>query len=195
MLGVDFVPPTDRGQVNVAIELPPGASLQATDAAVRRVDAAAAALPEVRARFASVGEIPPGFGALPRRGSEVGQVALMLQEKAGLLDRLLRPWSATGRRRSDEEVAADLRARLGQIPGARVSVSPVRAWSGGTAPLQVELTGDSLDRLAETAGRVERELARVPGVRNPEVSLRPGRPEIRAEVDRAPGRPAWRRPG
>src|SRR5204863_2694940 len=101
VLGVDFVPPTDRGQVTVTIELPPGSPLAATDAAVMRIDAAAARIPEVVARLTSAGEIPPGFGSLPRRGSEVGQVALTLQQKPGVMERLLHPWNPRGRRRSD----------------------------------------------------------------------------------------------
>jgi HAE1 family hydrophobic/amphiphilic exporter-1 len=184
VLGVDFVPPTDRGQVNVTVELPPGSPLEGTDSIIRRVDAAAGTIPEVRARFATVGEIPPGFGALPQRGSEVGQVAVTLYDKVGLLDRLLRPWNPTGRRRADEEVAAQLRTTLGRIAGARVTVSAVRAWSGGSAPLQIELSGNDLGRLAEAAARVETVLAGVPGVRSPDNSLRTGRPELRAEVDR-----------
>jgi HAE1 family hydrophobic/amphiphilic exporter-1 len=184
VLGVDFVPPVDRGQVTVTVELPPGSALEATDAVVQRVDGVAAAVAEVGARLASSGEIPPGFGALPRRGSEVGQVALTLKEKPGLVDRLLNPWRAPGRRRSDEDVAGEIRAALGRVPGARVTVSAVRAWSGGEPPLQVELSGPELTRLAEVARTVQATLARVPGVRNPDVSLRTGRPELRAELDR-----------
>jgi HAE1 family hydrophobic/amphiphilic exporter-1 len=137
------------------------------------------------ARLASAGEIPPGFGTLPRRGSEVGQVALTLAEKPGVMDRLLHPLHPRGRLRTDEEIAAQLRRDLGQIPGARVSVTAVRAWGGGQAPLQVELTGADLTQLAESARRIAAVMATVPGVRQPDVSVRTGRPELRAEVDRA----------
>jgi HAE1 family hydrophobic/amphiphilic exporter-1 len=185
VLGTEFVPPTDRGQVTASVELPPGTPLTATDDIVQRIDAAAAAIPEVRARFASAGEIPAGFGELPRRGSEVGQVALTLADKQSLLDRIFRPWITTGRRRSDEEVAAQLRAAVGQIPGAQVTVSAVRAWSGGAAPLRLDLTGTDLDQLTRTAEQIKATLATVPGVRHPSLSLHTGRPELRAELDRA----------
>jgi HAE1 family hydrophobic/amphiphilic exporter-1 len=102
-----------------------------------------------------------------------------------VLDRLLHPWSPPGRLRSDEEIAAQLRSNLGRVPGAQVTVSAIRAWGGDAAPLQVELTGTDLARLAETARRIESVLATVPGVRQPDVSVRTGRPELRAEVDRA----------
>lgn len=185
VLGVEFIPPTDRGEVTATIELPPGATLTATDEVVRRVDTSAAAIPEVRARFASAGEVPAGFGSIPSRGSEVGYVALTLYEKPGLLDRLFRPWSTTGRRRSDEEVASQLQASVGRIPGARVTAVAVRSFTGGSAPLQVDLTGSDLDRLAEAARQVQNALASVPGVQHPDISLRTGRPELRAELDRS----------
>lgn len=185
VLSVDFVPPSDRGEVTATVELPPGSPLTATDTAVRRVDAAAAAIPEVRARLASAGEIPPGFGSVPRQGSEVGQVALTLEDKAGVLEAILHPWSPGGRQRSDEEVAAALRRTVGRIPGARITITAVREWQGGSAPLQVELSGANLNRLAETARRVEATLATVPGARQPDISLRTGRPELHADLDRA----------
>jgi hydrophobic/amphiphilic exporter-1 (mainly G- bacteria), HAE1 family len=184
VLGVDFVPPSDRGQVTATVELPPGSPLAATDATVQRVDAAAAATPEVRARLASAGEIPAGFGSVPRRGSEVGQVALTLQDKPGLLDWLLHPWNPAGRHRSDEEVAAELRRLVGHIPGAHVTVTAVRAWGGGSAPLQAELSGADLNQLTQIARRVEATLATVAGVRQPDISLRTGRPELHGDLDR-----------
>jgi HAE1 family hydrophobic/amphiphilic exporter-1 len=102
-----------------------------------------------------------------------------------VLDEILHPWNPGGRQRSDEEVAAELRRSVGRIPGARITVTAVREWQGGSAPLQVELSGADLDRLGETARRVEATLATVPGVRQPDISLRTGRPELHADLDRA----------
>src|SRR5207248_9116156 len=48
-----------------------------------------------------------------------------------------------------------------------------------------DVTGAAVARLPEPARRIQAVMATVPGVRQPDVSVRTGRPELRAEVDRA----------
>lgn len=188
MLGFDFTPSVDRGQVSVQIELPSGASLQATDRVMRRVEDVAAQVPEVAGdrMLASVGEIIGGFGSLPDRGPQFGQLTLMLKDKQGLLDRVLHPLGQPAtRRRSDEQVALDLRQRLREVPGAeRLSVSAVRGLSSALAPLQVGLYANDMAELERITTEVRRRMAALPELQNVDSSLRRGKPELQVAVDR-----------
>jgi len=189
VLGFDFTPSVDRGQVSVQVELPPGASLKATDAVMLEVEAAAEKVPGVdpERMLASVGEIIGGFGSLPDRGPQLGQLTLMLQDKPSFMERLLRPGGVPGRRnRSDEEVAAELRAMLAGLSSrARISVSAVRGLTSALAPIQIGLYGNNLQDLEQMAGDVEARMRRVPGLQNLNSSLRRGKPELHVLFDRS----------
>lgn len=188
VLGFDFTPSVDRGEVQVRVELPPGSSLQATDEVVRRIEAEAAKVPEVIAErtLASVGEILGGFGSTPDRGPQFGQITLALQEKQGLVEKLLHPGGQAGRRtRSDEEVAADLRARLKRIPGGEsATVSAMRGFTSASAPVSIGLYGRDLDRLERVAEEIRQRMLTVRAIQNVDSTLRQGAPELRVAFNR-----------
>jgi hydrophobic/amphiphilic exporter-1 (mainly G- bacteria), HAE1 family len=188
VLGFDFTPSVDRGQVSVQVELPPGASLAATDRLLARVEEAAAGIPEVDAdrMLASVGEIVGGFGALAEVGPQFGQVTLMLIDRQSMLERLARPFGQPGkRRRSDEQVAGELRERLAELQGdARVSVSALRGLTEALAPIQIGLYSNDLNELEAVAAEMERRLDAIPALHNVDTSMRRGKPEIRVALDR-----------
>jgi HAE1 family hydrophobic/amphiphilic exporter-1 len=188
-VGFDFTPSVDRGQVSVNVELAPGASLEATDAVMAQVEAVAEQIPEVdRERMlASIGEIIGGFGSLPDRGSQIGQLTLMLTEKQGFVERLLHPAGQAGRRRrSDEQVATELRTRLkGLEAQAKINVSAVRGLTAALAPIQIGLYGNDAAELERVAGQIEARMAKVPGLQNVDSSLRRGKPEIQVSFNRS----------
>lgn len=185
-LGVDFIPGTDQGQIAVNIELPPGASLQATLDVVKDAEAIIMRQPEVEATVSSVGQILGGFGSIPQEGMQFGQLTVRLKEKGGLFDRL-RGGSANLRNRSDEQIAAIFRTQLQQVAkqsGSDISTAAIRSVQGGSAPVELQLRGTDLTRLAAFARELKVRLAQAPGVLSPAVSVREGKPEIRATVDR-----------
>jgi HAE1 family hydrophobic/amphiphilic exporter-1 len=188
VIGFDFTPSIDRGEVNAQMELPPGASLEATDALMKQVEAAAATIPDVeQARmFASVGEIIGGFGSLPDRGAQFGQLRLMLREKQSFLERMLHPLGQPDRRsRSDEEVAADLRKRLSTIPGGdRVAVAAARGLTSNLAPVTLSLFGNDVAALQAASDELIRRMSKLPELRNVDSTMRRGQPELRVVVDR-----------
>ncbi|MGV3719515.1 MAG: efflux RND transporter permease subunit [Actinomycetota bacterium] len=189
VLGFDFTPSVDRGQVSVQIELPAGASLTATDAVMQEVEAVAEQIPGVEPdrMLASVGEIIGGFGSLPDRGPQLGQLTLMLQDKPGFMERLLRPGGVPGRRnRSDEDVATELRKKLAGLSAkARISVSAVRGLTSALAPIQIGLYGNNLEDLERVAAEVEARMSRIPTLQNLSSSLRRGKPELQVSFDRS----------
>lgn len=181
-LGIEFLPQVDQGQVSIAVQLPPGSSLSATDAVVRQVEREVSKIPEVEAIFSEVGRISGGFGALPEQGEEFGQVALRLIPKESLLERFL--GLHPRRKRSDSEIAEEVRKRLRNHTGAHFIVSVVRGLGTGGAPIEVVLRSQDLNALSKAAQRVRQEMMKIPGVLDPDISLRVGAPEIEVQVQR-----------
>ncbi len=184
-LGIEFLPQVDQGQVSIAVQLPPGSSLSATDAMVRQVEREVREIPEVETIFSEVGRISGGFGTLPEQGEEFGQVALRLIPKESLLEQFLGPLGPHPRRkRSDSEIAEEIRKRLRNYTGAHFVVSVVRGLGTGGAPLEVVLRSQDLSALSKAAQKVRQEMMKIPGVLDPDISLRVGAPEIEVQVQR-----------
>ncbi|MBM3495445.1 MAG: efflux RND transporter permease subunit, partial [Armatimonadetes bacterium] len=187
LLGFEFLPASDQGQISIVVERPPGSSLAATDATVRHIEKSLENIPEISNAMATVGEVIGGFGSIPQRGAQYAQINVRLSDLADPVTRRL--GAARGdrdrRSRADAAVAADIRRALRDIEDARVTVSPVRTVANIGSALQIELTGQDLTALAAAASSV-RDLAEgVPGVVRPDTSLRVGQPEVRVVVDRS----------
>jgi HAE1 family hydrophobic/amphiphilic exporter-1 len=184
-LGFSFFPATDQGQVGITVETPTGTSLAETSKVIRRVEDVAAQLPEVKNMFTEVGAIQGGHIGSGRSGTNIGQITLELTTKRGLRNYIIPSRGETLRTRSDEQISSVLRRRTADIPGAMIRIAPMGGMeSGGQAPLEVDLSGPDLNTLNRVSQRVKARMVDVPGVLDPDVSWRVGRPEIRADVDR-----------
>ena len=183
-LGTDFIPGSDQSLISISLETPAGASLQKTDALTREIeatlDSSAQIKGDIAARVADVGEVVGGFGSLPQQGSQFAQINLFLREKKGL------SLSAAGKRlRSDLSIADSIRPKIMEIAlrnGARVTVAAVRNVQGAGAPVQIELRGNDEAALANFATTALARVKTIPGVRDPDISLRVGKPEVRAQI-------------
>lgn len=161
----EFIPYFDVGQVQVEVEMPRGSSLEATDRMVREIEEYVTGLPYVDAVFAS-----SGSADAPDMGS---------------LTILLVPRSERSLTTSDAVEA--IRARFRDVTGAQIRVTAASGMPGGGlsgAPIQVELRGDDLDVLEETAGRVAALIGEIPGTRDISTSIDATRPELQVKVNR-----------
>ena len=161
----EFIPNFDVGQVQVEVELPRGSSLEATDRAVRAVEEYVAGLPYIDSVFASAGT---------EDAPDVGNLTILLVPRSE-------------RRLSTAEAAEAIRDRFRDFTGAQIRVSAVSGMPGGGlsgAPVQVELRGDDMSVLEQTAGRVAELIRRIPGTRDITTSLEATRPELQVRVNR-----------
>jgi HAE1 family hydrophobic/amphiphilic exporter-1 len=185
-LGADFIPGTDQGQIAISIELTPGASLEATQLVVKMAEKAIELQPDVAATSSSVGQILGGFGTIPQEGMQFGQITVRLKEKGGLIARIFGDKSQI-RTHSDEQIAAGFRDRLRPVAAqynAEISTSAIRSVSAGAAPVEIQILGRDIPEIASLAKQVRTRLARLPGVLSPATSIREGKPELRATIDR-----------
>jgi HAE1 family hydrophobic/amphiphilic exporter-1 len=137
--------------------------------------------------LSDVGSQSGGFGGGGNSGSNYGQLSVTLNDKRSIEDRLAfwHPKDKSLRDKRSDTVSAELLGMIGKVPGANVTVS---AGSGGFgAPIQMTFISDNRQALVDTASSIKRALQSgvVTGVINPDISTKPGKPEIRALPDRA----------
>jgi hydrophobic/amphiphilic exporter-1 (mainly G- bacteria), HAE1 family len=181
-----FFPPSDGGRVAVSIELPPGASLDSTLKVVQHVENIVMQHPDVKYTVSNVGS-QSGDWTGGSRGSNRGQVSVTLNDKKAIMDTIAFWNKHEGelRTRSDTAVAADILEMVGRYPGASIKVAATNSFGFG-APIQMALVGDDRQQLVEAADniRVGLQNGSVAGIINPDITSKPGRPELQAIPDR-----------
>jgi multidrug efflux pump subunit AcrB len=163
LLPGNFMPPSDRAQTQIAMELPPGATLeQARDLALQATQSARA-LPEVSRVFAAIGS-----------GTDGG-----MGEQAGAADVRKATFSVTlvpsdQREQSQMEVESRLREALTAIPGGRFTVGGEDSGD----KLQFALASADGELLETTALHIERALRGVSGLVNVRSSASLQQPQV-----------------
>lgn len=186
---IGYIPVYDQSKLGMTVELPAGASLEETDRVTKQLEKVVTSVPEVATAFVTVGRIQGGFRSAPETGRQFAQMNIQLYEKPDLIEsinpftdkeKLAEDW----RKRSDSDVAAEIRQKIGGIAGGRAVIVPVRGFGGISAPVQVELLGFDLNQMKTVSEEIRDRLGKIPGVINPDISLRPGKPEAQVTIDR-----------
>ena len=165
-LGRSFLPPFNEGSLTINISALPGISLEESDRIGREAERLILEIPEIRTVARKTGRAELDEHSQGANGSEI--------EAPYTLDK--------GRTRS--EVAAELRHKLGELPGVVVEIGqPIShridaMLSGTQAQIAIKIFGPDLSVLA-ALGRDIRELIKdVPGVVDANVEQLIERPEI-----------------
>ena len=180
-----FMPDSDQGQVAVNVQMPPGSSLDSTSGVLANLENIVMKHPDVEYVLTQVGSQSGGFGGGGNTGSNYGQLSITLKDKPAFTDKIgITNTPGATRNQSSDAVAAELTTLIGRVPGAQVTVS---ANSGGFGqPIQMSFLSDNRQAVVDTASKIKLALLSgvVPGVINPDISSKPGKPEVRAIPDR-----------
>lgn len=143
---VDFMPASDLSQTRVSVELPPGSTYEQTRTIADRVRAAVTGHPHVTMVYTAVG----GGGA---GGNSMGGVpeARTATLTLTLTPRKERPGV------SQQQIERELRTRLHDVAGARVSLAANVGYT-------LVLSGEDSELLAQHAVKVEQELRSLAGI-------------------------------
>ncbi len=165
----EFLPPEDRAQYQVAVELPTGTSLEAT---TKYVEAIAEDLrkngPGVTGTFVTIGGGAQGQ-------VNIGQVQVLLSKR-------------TARTFHQEDAMAWVRTRYKGVKGAVFSVNPISPIGGDNgfkqSAIQFNIRGRDMAELEKTAQTLAAELKKAPGLVDVDLSYRSGKPELSFDIDR-----------
>jgi multidrug efflux pump subunit AcrB len=168
LLPTGFVPPADRSQTLINVELPPGSTLAETGAVAEQARQAAMQVKGIKSIFSSIGGGSSGDAFAPGAAAEARRAVLTV--------------STVGRGErsaSVEQLESQIRDRVNAIPGARFSVGP--ADTG--VKMELVLRSDDPVALEESARRVVRDLRTLRGVGNVQSTAALVRPEIIVRPD------------
>jgi HAE1 family hydrophobic/amphiphilic exporter-1 len=161
----EFIPVEDISRSSLTVQLPPGSTLEETDASVQRINRILMARPEVESVFSSVGSATVSFG--PGGGGGAGEV-----RKANMTVNLVSRWD---RDLTQQQFEREIGQVLQQIPGARIQFGVA---GGGSGLLTIALVGDTPATLEAASARLEREMRGIDGLSNVISSSSLVRPEI-----------------
>lgn len=172
LIGAEFLPSMDAGQISITIETDKGSKLEETDRVTRQVEKILAGIPETNYIFTSVGAT--GSMMSLSGGQDNATIRLMLKNKSE-------------RERSTTAIAEEIRRKLTAIPGARFKVTEANPMTQGmntTSGIEIQIKGDDLDELRRLSNQVLNIVRSVPGTREANAALTEGKPEIQIIVDR-----------
>ena len=169
VVGMEFLPATDEGMINMSIELPLGSDIDKIDEITQKVEEELLDIPELDIISTSIG------GGNMMMGMGGGDSTLSL---------LLIPLSE--RDRSTAEVAEEIRRRVKEIAGAEISVSEASstAMIGSGNPISIAIKGPELDELERISEDIKGIVQGVDGTREVGTSISDSMPEIQVLVDK-----------
>lgn len=163
-MGSEFFAPEDRGEFMIQLEAPAGTSLDEMDRVTAAVEAVARKNPEVRSVVTTVG---------PNADVNKATVRVFATKKA---ERKVSQW----------EIQDALRGELAAFPALKVAFAEMDYMGGGTEyPVTFYVRGDDYGAIQRAAVQALQVLKRVRGVKDADMSFRPGLPEAEIRVDRA----------
>ncbi|MBM7582246.1 HAE1 family hydrophobic/amphiphilic exporter-1 [Caldicoprobacter guelmensis] len=175
LVGVEYFPAVDQGQIQIEIRLPKGSSFDETLEAVQKVEKIVDEIPEVDMVWAVIGGQRMSFGM----GAPV--------RDQGSITAILKPLDQ--RSRTTQQVGEEIREKVKDIAGCQIQVNTdsglVGLGSGMTgSPISISIKGQDLHVLQEISDDIVKIVSSVPGTRQVRSSFEEGRPELRIIVDR-----------
>jgi len=164
--GAGFIPVSDRSEVSMIVETPPGSNLEYTRLKSEEVARIARSHPEVAYTYTAIGT------PIPLRAPGVDQSLIYVR----LIPKAKRSIS-------QDALGSVLRREVGRVGGASVSVF-TSGFGGAMKQIQIEMRGEDptvLTRLATRAAALVRE---VPGAVDVGLSTRGERPELLVDLKR-----------
>ncbi|MCE5267471.1 MAG: efflux RND transporter permease subunit [Planctomycetaceae bacterium] len=171
-LGRDFLPPFNEGTVQINVVLPPGDSLETSNRIAGMVEQRLRNVRGVVAFGRRTGRAELDEHA---EGVNMSEIIVSFDPKLG---------------RSREEIMADMREELTQVPGAVIAAEqPLQhvigaMLSGVKAQIGIKLYGDDLSVLRLKAKEMEAAIKTVPGVKDLMVEQQIEIPQFRITPDR-----------
>jgi HAE1 family hydrophobic/amphiphilic exporter-1 len=166
LLPQEITPAEDRGTIQISLRAQQGANLEYMSSLTQRVENALAALKKD-------GEITGILATVGAGGTNSASVVASLAD-----------WSQ--RKRSQQEIQAELQQKLSGIPGLQISLRSANSLGirGGGQGLRFAIAGPDYGKLADVAAKLASRLSTTPGFRNARTDYDTTQPQLSVRINR-----------
>ncbi len=171
-VGVSFIPASDRGELNIQIDLSSETSLKETNQAVAQAEKIIMAHSEVVNVFSNVGtQQGASMGVSGASNGNLAEITVVLNDKE---DRAI----------STEEFGKIIREELGSVPGIKLTIKTVGITGNASFDLQMVVKGTNVDSIRKAATIVKEIMSKTPGADYVQFSTKEAKRQISVTLDR-----------
>jgi len=165
-IGKEFIPSEDQSRFVIRLQAPVDYSVDEVNRMFMKVEEIVRQIPEVRTVLYSQG------GGLTREVYKAN-MSINLKQKSQ-------------RKKSQEQIKAEVRRAIRAIPGLRASVENVSMIGGGQRQVSIlySIRGSDLQDLENYTREIVGQFSKLPGIVDADTSLETGKPEVRVFIDR-----------
>ncbi|WP_347453017.1 efflux RND transporter permease subunit [Acinetobacter thermotolerans] len=166
LIGTEFVPVPDKGEIRIKFETPVDASLEYSQAKLKQVDEIIRKHPDVRATYGVINGVTD-------RGKNHVSLRVTVTPR-------------TEREKTLTDLNNEFRDRLKSVGGITITsvASADETVSGGQKPIMISIKGPDLDELQKISDRFMQQMAKIEGIVDLESSLKEPKPTLNIQVNR-----------
>ncbi|MBI2433978.1 MAG: efflux RND transporter permease subunit [Candidatus Hydrogenedentes bacterium] len=168
-LGSELIPPMKQGEFGIRMEAPAGTRLEETEERARRIEGVVRSMDVVDQVTVEIGEEAESKGESDR-GENIAEFNVILRnpkETAPIQDQIMQ----------------DMRGRIEQVASEEITFTLPTMFSFKTA-VELQVFGDDLTMLRKLGQEALAAVQPIPGVKDAELSVKAGYPEILVTLDR-----------
>lgn len=172
--GGEFIPESDQGLIQMAVDRSPGTSLPAMEKSMHKLyEIIKKHVPEAEMIYTNFGQGEGMFAAFSASGSHEGEIMTRLVSKSE-------------RKRSVQEIENDLRNYINKLPDVEVRFSDrgEEAFMGGGGDIVIQLFGYDLEVAKALASDIEQKLSAIEDIVETEISIKEAAPELKVQLNR-----------
>ncbi len=171
--GTEFFPSSDPERAVVNIRAPQGTNINETDRIAREIEKRIQPYQEyIKHVVTNIGSSSSGMDlGASTGGPHLASITLTFYDFAE-------------RKRPSDDVIADIRRDISDIPGAEIKIDKEENGPSTGAPITVRIMGEDFKKLEDLSSQAERLVAQVPNVINLRSDFEAARPELNFIVDR-----------
>ncbi|MCC7050376.1 MAG: efflux RND transporter permease subunit, partial [Bacteroidia bacterium] len=164
-IGTAFITETDRGEMNISLEMAQGTPLRKTNEMVLDAEKIVMSHPEVTKVFSNVGTQSGNALVGATSTSNIAEIAIQLVDKSK-------------RKISSNQFGEMMRNEISKIPGVKVTIKPISITGGSEAPVQIAIKGNDMNSIWSAAKTVKKIVDQTPGTDYVEYSTKNPQTEI-----------------
>ncbi len=171
-VGTEFIPKSDRGELNLQIDLASETTLKVTNQKVLQIEKLLLKHEEVEKVFSNVGsQQGVSMGASGSSNNNLAEISIMLKDKKH-------------RKMSTEDFSKMIREEIGAIPGIKPTFKLVGITGNASFDLQMSIKGNDMDSITKAAAIVKKIMIETAGTDYVQYSTKEAKTQISIALNR-----------